>query len=299
MPAELAPVSATILFGDFGHAIVQTSRCGTVAQACAPYTLIFHIDGADALFTCAGEPVRLDSGSCVLVNPWTLYARQDTGPGRPTVLLSLHVHAEWLRLRFPNPHAGERLFHQPQTPLTVDLRASRDRLRQMVANPVGVCSDAAERAVLSLVADAACAGAHRPATVAEPQADTRIQQAMRHVQEHIASPLAMGDIASAVGLSRTGFFEYFKHCLGIAPQQYIDGMRTALATRMLAGSDLPIAQVSDALGFSAATHFARFFVRRVGLTPVQFRRSTTMLAPQGGHGGRLPAPQNACRTPTT
>ena len=43
------------------------------------------------------------------------------------------------------------------------------------------------------------------------------------------------------------------------------------ATRLLAHSVLPVADVSDRLGFSEATNFVKFFRRESGLTPSAFR----------------------------
>jgi AraC-like DNA-binding protein len=82
----------------------------------------------------------------------------------------------------------------------------------------------------------------------------------------------LDDIASSVGLSRSRFFEQFKNCVGSSPQQYLDWERMALATRMLSCPRATVAEVSDKLGFSAPSHFARFFSQHIGLPPSDFKR---------------------------
>jgi AraC-like DNA-binding protein len=46
----------------------------------------------------------------------------------------------------------------------------------------------------------------------------------------------------------------------------------ALATRMLAEPDATVTDVAYRLGFSAPSHFARFFSQHIGLPPSDFRR---------------------------
>lgn len=51
-------------------------------------------------------------------------------------------------------------------------------------------------------------------------------------------------------------------------------LRTAVAReaqRLLSGTDLSAAQISERLGFSEATYFSRFFRREVGCTPTSYR----------------------------
>jgi AraC family transcriptional regulator len=66
--------------------------------------------------------------------------------------------------------------------------------------------------------------------------------------------------------------EFSKNCLGASPQQYLDWERMTLATRMLSDPNSRVTQVSDELGFSAPSHFARFFAQHIGFPPSDFKR---------------------------
>ncbi len=48
---------------------------------------------------------------------------------------------------------------------------------------------------------------------------------------------------------------------------------TLEAQRLLAHTDLPVATIGRALGFSEATNFGKFFTRQTGNTPGDFRRT--------------------------
>lgn len=58
---------------------------------------------------------------------------------------------------------------------------------------------------------------------------------------------------------------------GRSAKQVIDDRVTLQAMRLLAATELPIAEIGGELGFSEPTNFGRFFVREVGQSPGAFR----------------------------
>lgn len=284
-PGERRP---SIVAGRFGHAIVHSSDRAFAAHADAHYSLIFKIDGDDARFVCAGRSFVLRDGNCMLLNPWDSHSRWPMQDERNALLLALRIEHGWLRSRLQGSETGQRLFDRHEAAVTPSARALCEEFGRALSGGQPIDDSWAERAVLHLVTEAAL-GARR-STGARPSAriaDSRVRQAMAYVHERIADNLCVGDIAGRVGLSRSNFFEVFKREMGIAPQQYVDSVRMGMVTRMLAASDLPIAHVSDAVGFSAATHFSRFFMRHAGIRPAEFRRRRATLS--GALRARVPA----------
>ena len=65
---------------------------------------------------------------------------------------------------------------------------------------------------------------------------------------------------------------------GRTAKQLVDERVALEAKRLLAESDLAVAEVGARLGFSEATNFGRFFARTVGSSPGQFRAESRRLA---------------------
>lgn len=61
---------------------------------------------------------------------------------------------------------------------------------------------------------------------------------------------------------------------GRSAKQVIDDRVALQAMRLLAATELPVAEVGGQLGFSEPTNFGRFFQREVGLSPGAFRGQT-------------------------
>jgi AraC family transcriptional regulator len=52
-------------------------------------------------------------------------------------------------------------------------------------------------------------------------------------------------------------------------------LRMEVATSSLARSSMPIAHIADLCGYSAQSHFTRFFVQQIGITPGEYRRAAS------------------------
>src|SRR3984893_12823418 len=99
---------------------------------------------------------------------------------------------------------------------------------------------------------------------------------LRRIKEfldvHISKEIGISELASLVGLSQFHFIRAFKCLVGRSPYQYVLSERISAAKEMLSKSDLSIADVALAVGFSDASQLNRVFRRLIGVTPTAFRR---------------------------
>jgi AraC-like DNA-binding protein len=101
--------------------------------------------------------------------------------------------------------------------------------------------------------------------------------AMRRVQEymkaHLGEGIDLAMLAGVAGLSMHHFARQFKHSIGVTPHHYLTRKRVERAQEMLAQTDLSLAEITYAVGFSDQGHLARHFRGLLGTTPREFRRS--------------------------
>ncbi len=106
-----------------------------------------------------------------------------------------------------------------------------------------------------------------------PLSKWRLKRAVEYIDAHLDSPVALADVAGAAGLTRMHFAAQFRAATGVRPHDYLVRRRIAKAQTMLATTDMPIAQLALAVGFSSQAHFAVVFKRFSGLTPLRWRQS--------------------------
>ena len=101
--------------------------------------------------------------------------------------------------------------------------------------------------------------------------DPRIRKAIHLMR---MSPQGFGDIATiakSVDLSRSHFFELFRRCTGLSPIVFANVLKMEFAFEALADGDENLICIGDELGFSAQSHFTRFFKQHQGVTPSLYR----------------------------
>ena len=105
-----------------------------------------------------------------------------------------------------------------------------------------------------------------------PRIDSRIQEAMAHIDEHFGEALQNRAMASLVGLGQDSFIRLFKAQTGDTPRVYLRQKRIEQACLSLRFSEDSIEQIADDTGFCDRYHFTRVFRRVQGMGPATFRR---------------------------
>jgi len=99
-----------------------------------------------------------------------------------------------------------------------------------------------------------------------------LRRVREYVQVHLSESIDLSLLAAVAGLSMHHFAREFKQSAGVAPHHYLIQKRIERAQQMLAHTDLSLAEIACAVGFSDQGHLARHFRGLLGTTPREFRR---------------------------
>ncbi|MEV0321047.1 helix-turn-helix domain-containing protein [Streptomyces sp. NPDC050658] len=91
------------------------------------------------------------------------------------------------------------------------------------------------------------------------------------VERDFSRSRRLDDYAAALGYSTRTLSRATLAGAGVGAKEFIDRRVVLEAKRLLAHSDQPAARIADRLGFSSATNFSKFFHKRTGQTPIDFR----------------------------
>jgi AraC family transcriptional activator FtrA len=90
---------------------------------------------------------------------------------------------------------------------------------------------------------------------------------------HLASPLAVADLARAARMSQRSYLRHFARVTGTSPLRWLVTQRIAAARPLLETTDAPVEEVGAAVGFADAATFRHHFARAVGTSPSAYRRT--------------------------
>lgn len=267
---------SAVVQGRFGRVAAHATARALVEHAHFEFNFIFWVGGSNTGFRVGKQEYCLDSTSAMLVNPWMPHAKLKSEDGATLVLTVLpdpRWFAETIEL-VDMPIV--KLFARPHVTVNPRVRALVDRLAASMNAGAAFSDNAYEpmvrELVLAVVEDYADPDMRMTFHRRDRPMDARISKSLALIKDAALENPNLDDIASRVGLSRSRFFEQFKACVGASPQQYLDWARMAVATRLLASTDKSVADVSFDLGFSAPSHFARFFAQHMGVPPSDFKR---------------------------
>ncbi|WP_163117499.1 helix-turn-helix domain-containing protein, partial [Acinetobacter baumannii] len=66
--------------------------------------------------------------------------------------------------------------------------------------------------------------------------------------------ITLSEMAKVAGMSPSGFIRTFKRSVGVTPQRFVVEHRVDAARDLIAGSDMPSADIALAGGFSSQSH---------------------------------------------
>ena len=102
--------------------------------------------------------------------------------------------------------------------------------------------------------------------------DPSVSHAIAYIRENHSLPIGVNDIAEQVGVSRRTLERRFRRWMPHSLQAELVRVRLERAKELLRDTDLPVAQISERVGFQSSEYFSNTFRRVQGLAPNRYRR---------------------------
>ncbi|WP_395408478.1 helix-turn-helix domain-containing protein [Pseudoduganella sp. UC29_106] len=274
--------------GRFGRVALLDMDAPLVGHAHHHCHILLKAGGADVAFSVGGERAPLTDESAVLVNAWEPHAYlHDAPPGQRTVILALYIEPSWLAdLQRSLALSGHpRFFSEKVVKIDSHTRrlvenfviemwwadeVSPERMEELLFNLIIAVIERASgwRDIVAMLRS-------RPAAAM----DARIRRAIALMREDLSRELDIDMLAQQCGLSRAHFFTLFQQSTQVTPLVYANVLRFEAAIQRLSQGSDPVGDVAFDLGFSAPSHFSRFFRQHLGITPSNYRRVVNLFEP--------------------
>jgi len=268
-----------ILQGRFGRAALLDMDQPLVAHAHSQTHVLLKVSGADTWFGVRGKLQPLTDHTAVLVNTWEphFYGHRPNAP--QTVILALYVEPEWLAKLDTAlaSSAHPKFYPKPCVEISPKVRTLTDTLAADMLCRTVMNGHMAEARIFDLMVAvierfSEWRALRRTLQSERLVADARVRRAIAYMDRNLAKPLDVSELASVANLSRAHFFELFRRTTNLTPGIYFNVLRMEAAFDRITHSDVSMSELSLDLGFSAQSHFSRFFRRHQGIPPSQYRK---------------------------
>jgi DNA-binding response OmpR family regulator/two-component sensor histidine kinase len=101
-----------------------------------------------------------------------------------------------------------------------------------------------------------------------------LKKSAQVVEKHIDdSEFMVDNLVSAIGMSRSVYFNKMKSLTGLAPIEFIRELKMKRAAELLATGDYLVKEVSYMLGISDTKYFGKCFKAKFGISPQDYKNS--------------------------
>ncbi len=100
-----------------------------------------------------------------------------------------------------------------------------------------------------------------------------IRKAMEHIRQNLGQNISLDRLREYAGLSETYLSALFKKETGVTISEYVAGQRCREAAELLTGTEMPIQDIGNHVGYSDNNYFVKVFKKQLGMTPSAYRKS--------------------------
>lgn len=99
-----------------------------------------------------------------------------------------------------------------------------------------------------------------------------LPQVINYMEMHYSEEITLEQLTHTFGINRTKLCEEFKKYTGFTVKNYLLTLRINHAKRLLQSTPDSVEIISEEVGFHDTAHFIHLFKKKIGTTPLQFRK---------------------------
>ena len=233
---------------------------------------ILYVAGGAGEAILEGKKFRLAPGDLVVVNPGTLHEERSDAkaplrliflairdfavPGLPAGCLSQEKYRvlSWGEYRYKMDIYFRELLQETSSQIEFYLEISQGLVSALLV------------LVMRLIR-------------INPEDEAALSQECQKIKEYLdqnfTSPITLDSLSETVYISKHYLSHLFKEQTGVSPIKYLTSKRMEKACELLSETELPVSEVSKAVGYENPLYFSQVFKRIYGISPVKYRMGRT------------------------
>lgn len=145
--------------------------------------------------------------------------------------------------------------------------------RRLMADSDGFAFSNAEITEMYLKIFNGCVYSKSIADSKDTSAKLYLDYCVKYISANIHITTTVDELCKKLGVSQPYLYKVFRRGVGCSPKQYLSNARLAEAKRLLSETSLSVSDVATSVGYPSVLAFSKFFSKRTGMSPTEYRRS--------------------------
>lgn len=155
----------------------------------------------------------------------------------------------------------------------LDLSGYIKRIHEIAFNPALDTDTIMDRSFLVFLEMCQFISNNLPSDNGHKYVPANMLQLKQHIDDHLSQHLDLAECTKITYLSISQTIRNFRAAYGVTPYEYLNQRRISTAKLLLTNSALSIEEIAAQTGFPDRNYFSKYFKRKVGMSPRQFRES--------------------------
>ena len=241
-----------------------------------------YIDSGEICTSISGEKIILKQGDIIFHNPETLHETKCNGK-RSASMFSIIFNSDSPSMEFFSGKCTR--VHEKLMPALKKLINECNKTYKVSEQPLALRGNAPlGDEQLSIIYLEEFLILFLRAAESDPEVDGEIEKGeergenslvddiCQYLSENLYNKVTLKDVTEKFHFGKSYISEQFKKYTGDSVMSFYLELKLLEAKRLLREEDLTIGQISERLGFESPEYFSRYFKKRVGHSPRDFRK---------------------------
>lgn len=100
-----------------------------------------------------------------------------------------------------------------------------------------------------------------------------IHRAKNYIKNHLRHKTTVKKVAEKINVNDRYLYNLFVKYEHITPKEFMDSEKISATKKLLKNTDMSISEIAENMGYDDVCNFSKFFSKRVGMSPTNYRNS--------------------------
>ena len=102
-------------------------------------------------------------------------------------------------------------------------------------------------------------------------------RSLGYINRAYTDTIQIDELAAMENLSSSRYHVLFKEITGVAPSEYIIGLRMRDACELLRSTNMTVKQIGASVGYENQHYFSKLFKLKIGVPPIDYRKGARQI----------------------